>query len=296
MIIAIASGKGGTGKTTLSVSLALSAPGSTALLDCDVEEPNADLFLSVTDRSTHDVTSLVPVIDAALCTACGACARLCEFNAIVCIGSSVMVFNELCHSCGLCARVCPHQAIREAPHKIGSIEEGRMPRSGGASPLYFAKGLLDIGKAMSPPVIRAVTECGERWLKEFPGPESLIILDSPPGTSCPMTTTVSDADCVVLVTEPTPFGLHDLTLAVETVRKMGIPFGVVINRCDSGDDRVVRYCEAEQIPLLLSIPEDRLIAEAYSRGIPLVDAHREYREQFVALFEACKKLSGRTPA
>ncbi len=279
MRIAVASGKGGTGKTTLSVSLALSYQGSVTLLDCDVEEPNAALFLSGKDARTIPVTVPIPVIDESLCTHCGACARSCEFNAIVHIGTTVMVFPELCHSCGGCALACPASAIREVDSPIGEMAEMTVISGAGTEPLILIQGLLSIGKAMSPPVIRAVKKRGEEIA------HALTVIDCPPGTSCPMGTAVADADFVILVTEPTPFGLHDLDIAVRTVRKMGLQFGVVINRSDSGDDRVVRYCASEGIDILLSIPQDMRIARAYSEGRPLVDSSPEYREILSGLID-----------
>jgi MinD superfamily P-loop ATPase len=280
MRIAVASGKGGTGKTTIAVSLALASLGRVQLLDCDVEEPNAGLFLEHRDARECAITVPVPVIDEARCTACGACASFCEFNAIVHIGTTVMVFPELCHSCGGCALVCPVKAIHEEPSAIGTLTESEVPRDG-LPAIDFYQGLLTIGKAMSPPVIRAVksssTGRGDA--------DTMTIIDAPPGTSCPMGTAVTGADYVILVTEPTPFGLHDLDLAVKTVRKMGLPFGVIINRSDSGDDRVVSYCGKESIRILLQIPEDRRIAHGYSEGKPLVESAPEYRRKFETLAE-----------
>jgi MinD superfamily P-loop ATPase len=290
MRIAIASGKGGTGKTTIAVSLALSAPGRVQLLDCDVEEPNAALFLALRDVRECAITVPVPVIDEAKCTACGACAKFCEFNAIVHVGTTVMVFPELCHSCGGCALVCPVTAIHEEPSAIGTLTEGEVPRDG-LPAIDFYQGLLTIGKAMSPPVIRAVKDCAVKDLavkgraEGSDGTDVLTIIDAPPGTSCPMGTAVTGVDYVILVTEPTPFGLHDLDLAMKTVRKMGIPFGVIINRSDSGDDRVVSYCVKESIRILMLIPEDRRIAEGYSEGKPLVVSAPEYRGKFGMLAE-----------
>lgn len=291
MKIAVASGKGGTGKTTIAVSLALSTPGRVQLLDCDVEEPNAGLFLAQRDVSETEITVPVPVIDGATCVACGECASFCEFNAIVHIGTTVMVFPELCHSCGGCALMCPAGAIHEEPSPIGTLTTSEVLRDS-LTPLDFYQGLLTIGKAMSPPVIRSVKD---RAVKDqtseapsrttAPAPGILTIIDAPPGTSCPMGTAVTGADYVILVTEPTPFGLHDLDLAVKTVRKMGIRFGVIVNRSDSGDDRVVAYCEKESIRILMQIPEDRRIARGYSEGRPLVVSAPEYRKKFSALAE-----------
>lgn len=283
MRIAVASGKGGTGKTTISVSLALSAPGKVQLLDCDVEEPNAGIFLAQRDILQREVTVLVPIIDEEKCTACGECSSFCEFNAIVHIGTTVLAFPELCHSCGGCALACPVGAIREEPSKIGTLTESLVLRDG-LSSLEFIQGLLTIGKAMSPPLIRAVKDRAvkSRAAKED-GADTLSVVDAPPGTSCPMGTAVAGSDYVILVTEPTPFGLHDLDLAVKTVRKMGIPFGVIVNRSDSGDDRVVTYCIDERIRILMQIPEDRRIAEGYSEGKPLVESAPEYRNKFAVL-------------
>ena len=252
MKIAVASGKGGTGKTTLAVALVLAAAQPVRLLDCDVEEPNGHIFLKLENMVTEAVTVMVPDIDEQACTACGECAKTCRFNAIVSFGAKAMVFAELCHSCGGCVRVCPSGAISEKPQRIGIID------SGTAGQVRFVQGRLDVGHAMSPPLIRAVRRQVDQ--------EMLTIIDCPPGTSCPMITAVRGADFVLLVTEPTPFGLHDLTLAVETVNELGIPFGVIVNRADAGDSRVFDYCLQKQIPLLLRIPENRQAAEAYSRG------------------------------
>lgn len=257
MKIAIASGKGGTGKTTLAVALALSTTQEVCLLDCDVEEPNAGLFLSLEKSEEIPVTVPIPVVNDDICTACGECSRFCEFNAIVCIGTSVMVFPELCHSCGGCTLVCPEGAIHEEQVKVGIMTDSFIaPQTKylAKKPIRFIQGLLDIGNAMSPPIIRAVKK---KSGFETSNGDLVYIIDAPPGTSCPMGTAVDGVDYVLLVTEPTPFGLHDLDLAVKTVRKMGIPFGVVINRSDSGDDRVVEYCKTESIDILIQIPEDR---------------------------------------
>ena len=258
MQIAIASGKGGTGRTTLSVALAQAWNGPVQLLDCDVEAPNASIFLSLENSSEQTVSVPIPVVDSSRCTGCGKCAAVCEFNALAVAGKSVLVFEELCHSCGGCTRICPAQAITEQPRGIGKIRTGQF------GTIRLAEGRLDIGRAMAPPLIRAV--------KKSADPALPILIDCPPGTSCPMITAMKGSDFAILVTEPTPFGLHDLVLAVETVRLLAIPFGVIINRSDSGDARVVEYCEKEKIRLLLQIPESRKIAEAYSRGETLLSA------------------------
>ncbi len=276
MKLAIASGKGGTGKTTLSVALALAADRPVSLLDCDVEEPNGHIFLRPQIEKRERVVVPVPVIDDEACTGCVQCSSFCQFNALVCLGSKTLVFPELCHSCGGCTKVCPTGAISEEDREIGSVECGH------ADGVDFIQGCLDVGHAMSPPVIRAV--------KHHIDPDTLTILDCPPGTSCPMITAVRDADVAVLVTEPTPFGLHDLKLAVETMRDLGLPFGVVVNRSDAGDDLVRRYCETEAIPILLEIPEDRRVAEAYSRGQSLLDAAPDLRPRLRDVLTAASQL------
>jgi MinD superfamily P-loop ATPase len=277
MRVAVASGKGGTGKTTIAVSLALCSPGRTQLLDCDVEEPNAGLFFAQRDARVSAVTVPVPVIDEDRCAGCGACAAFCEFNAIARVGGSALVFPELCHSCGGCSLVCPEGAIHEEPAAIGTLTSSEIRREGGPA-LEFHKGLLAIGKAMSPPVIRAVKERAAG----FP-PDGLSVIDAPPGASCPMWAALGGADYAILVAEPTPFGLHDLELAAKAVRTMGIPFGVIINRSDSGDGRVLAYCERESIRLLMQIPDDLRVARGYSEGKPLVVSAPEYRRNFEAL-------------
>jgi len=279
MIIAIASGKGGTGKTTVAVNLALSAEGPVRLLDCDVEEPNAHLFLRPEITVSEPVGVPVPEVDAQKCDACGKCAAICQYNALAVVKSGVLVFPELCHGCGGCMLVCPKGAITEKSREIGVVETGR------AGPVAFVGGRLRVGEAMSPPLIRAVRKLAKE--------DRVNLIDAPPGTSCPVITAVRGADYVALVTEPTPFGLHDLTLAVETVRKMGLPLGVVINRADVGDGRVRAYCAKERIAVLVEIPDDRRIAEAYSRGEPMVRALPAYRETFRRLWDGITKEAER---
>jgi len=235
LIIAVASGKGGTGKTTIAVNLAYALDREVQLLDCDVEEPNAQLFLNGALLSTEEVTIPIPQIDASLCNGCGECSRFCEYNAIVSYGTMPLVFADMCHGCGGCMKVCPPQAIREVDHRIGVIE------TFSAGKITLIQGKLDIGAAMAPPLIRAVKRKMDNRIP--------ILLDAPPGTSCPVITTLRGADFVALVTEPTPFGLNDLILAVETVREMDLPFGVIINRSGSGDARVNFYCVDENIPI-----------------------------------------------
>ncbi len=262
MIVAVASGKGGTGKTTVSVNMARTFGSDILLLDCDVEEPNDHLFLNAVPVGEEIVGIPVPEIDASRCNGCGECGKFCQYHAIAAFGSVPLIFPEMCHGCGGCMRVCPQQAIREVDRRIGIV---RTSQDGN---ITLIQGCLDVGEAMAPPLIRAV--------KGRIGTGMPAILDAPPGTSCPVITTLQQADFIVLVTEPTPFGLHDLSLAVDMVRELGIPFGVVINRVGSGDERVHVYCNNQHIPILLEIPDDRRIAEAYSRGRLIVDALPEY--------------------
>ena len=303
MIIAIASGKGGTGKTTVAVNLALSiaadtqgsagsADPSTLLragllfLDCDVEVPNAHLFLNPTIERREEVGILIPEVDYDKCTFCGRCAEVCAYHALAVVKQNVLVFPELCHGCGSCTLNCPEEAIHEVLNVTGVIEEGQavvnsqfsIPNSQDLS-IRFAHGILNIGEAMAVPVIRELKKrIGENS-------ERIVILDASPGTSCPVVETMRGADFVLMVTEPTPFGLHDLRLAVEVARdELGLPVGVVINRDGVGDQGVEDYCAAEGIPILMRIPLDRRIAEAYSEGVSMVEALPEYQAQFIQLY------------
>ena len=269
MIIAVASGKGGTGKTTVSANLAKVFGAGVQLMDCDVEEPNAHLFLPGQVLREEIVTISIPQVNLLRCNGCGDCSDFCQFNAIVVAGKAAMVFPELCHACGGCELVCTRRAIRSVDSRIGVIETRQV------GDFSLVQGLLDVGISSASPLVDAVKR---RML-----PDRHVILDAPPGTSCPAVATLRDADYTVLVTEPTPFGLHDLKLTVAVVRALDIPFGVVVNRHGIGDDRVHRYCEQENIPLLLEIPDDRRIAESYSRGELLIDALPEYRDLFVQL-------------
>jgi len=271
MILAIASGKGGTGKTTVAVNLATALARPVRLLDCDVEEPNCHVFLDADAETSEAIGVPIPVVDEEKCTACGACGEMCQYNAIVSLKTKPLVFPELCHGCGGCARVCPEGAITEQDRPVGVVETAHVGQ------LTFIQGRLNLGEPMAPPLIRGV----KRHLR----PDEINVMDCPPGTACPMITAVRGADFVLLVTEPTPFGLHDLSLAVETVRLLELPFGVVVNRVGVGDDRVHAYCDREGIPILLEIPDDRRIAEAYSRGELVIDVAGDLRERLVGLFE-----------
>jgi MinD superfamily P-loop ATPase len=278
MKIAIASGKGGTGKTTIATNLAYSIARKdkeVQYLDCDVEEPNGHIFLKPDIRETDNATIGVPEVDTALCDGCGKCGQLCQYSAIVCLKDTPLVFEQLCHSCGGCMLVCPTEAITEKQIPIGFVD------SGAADGVEFLQGRLNIGDVRSPALIKKV--------KEKAANDGLVIIDAPPGTSCPVIEAVKGADFCLLVTEPTPFGLNDLKLAVGMVRELKLSFAVAINRSDLGDDGVLRYCEQENIEVILKIPDDRRIAEAYSRGNMVVDVLPEYRDDFLCLFEKISK-------
>ncbi len=278
MIISIASGKGGTGKTTVATNLAVSLETDVQILDCDVEEPNAHLFLRPLIDEKKSVNMVVPKVDEEKCTLCGKCAEICQFKAIIVIGKTVLPFPEMCHSCGGCMEVCPENAISESYRELGVIERGH--KNG----LEFVHGKLRVGEAMSPPLIRKV--------RSYTSANSITIIDAPPGTSCPVIASMKGANFVLMVTEPTPFGLHDLKLAVEAVKILGIPYGLVINRSDMGDDQVWKYAKQENMPVLMTIPFDRRIAETYSRGELIVEAIPEWKEKFSGLFNKIKKITG----
>ena len=273
MIISVASGKGGTGKTTVATSLALSVPeNQVRFLDCDVEAPNAHLFLRPEFEEKKDVGLLIPVVDDEKCTACGICADVCQFHAIVVIAEKVLVFPELCHGCGSCTFNCPEDAIHEEPEILGILEGGKALNG-----IEFARGLLNVGEPMAVPVIREL----KKW-KSDQAP--LEIRDVPPGTSCPVVEAIRGSDFVILVTEPTPFGLHDLKLAAQVVRELNIPAGVIINRDGIGDSKVDDFCMEVGIPILMRVPMDRQIAEALARGNSLIETFPEYSEKFQDLY------------
>ncbi|MDK2897358.1 MAG: hypothetical protein PWP04_1478 [Candidatus Atribacteria bacterium] len=271
MIISVASGKGGTGKTTIAVSLALSIlEEEVQFLDCDVEEPNASIFLKPRIKEVVPVSIPVPRIDQEKCDFCGKCAEVCAYHALAVLPQEVLVFPHLCHGCGGCNLLCPRGAITEVGREIGTMEIGR------SNGMDFIQGRLNVGEAMPTPLIRAVRE----EAKKRRNPAAVTVIDASPGTSCPVVEAVKGSDFCILVTEPTPFGLNDLALAVEVLRKLGIPLGVVINRSGMGNDKVDFYCQENHIPILLRIPFDREIAVLYSQGIPIVQRKKEYMEKF----------------
>lgn len=275
MIISVASGKGGTGKTTVATNLAWSLGARAGILDCDVDEPNAHLFLNPEIDMTESVYEDVPSVDMSRCNLCKKCAEICRFRAITVVGKTVLTFSNLCHSCGGCFEVCPVEAISSAKRELGDVEAGK------SDSLKFVHGRLRIGEAMSPPLIRKV--------RTFTDTERVTIIDAPPGTSCPVIAAMKGVDYVLMVTEPTPFGLHDLKLAVEAVKILGIPHGIVINRSDMGDSGVRSYSEEEGIPVLMEIPFDRRIAEVYSRGRLIAEDIPGLREQFEELYHKIDK-------
>ena len=269
MKIAVASGKGGTGKTTVATNLALSL-GEAQFFDCDVEEPNANIFIKAEIKDSKKVTVTIPEIDKTKCNYCGKCSEFCAYNALAVVKSNVLVFPELCHSCGGCELICPKNAINWCERVIGKVEHGQ------ANGIDFYHGLLNVGEMQAIPVIKA--------LKKKVDKKRTVIIDVPPGTSCPVIESIGGSDYCILVTEPTPFGLHDLKLAVEVVRHLNIPFGVIINRDGIGDKKVEVYCQNENIPILLKIPERRKIAHLYSKGIALVSESYEWHEMFGQVF------------
>jgi MinD superfamily P-loop ATPase len=278
MIVSVASGKGGTGKTSVAVNMVLSV-GNVQLLDCDVEEPNAHLLLNPDMRKMEPVYCLIPLVNEELCNHCGECSRFCQYNAVFVTSEKTLVFPELCHSCGGCALVCPKKAITEEKHRIGTLKFGSV------GDLTLVYGELEIGEPMAVPVIKEV--------KKQTRKSENVVLDSPPGTSCPVIETVRGSDFCVLVTEPTPFGLHDLKITVQVLKDMRIPFGVVINRAGIGDKKVYEYCKEENIPILLEIPYQRKIAELYSRGVPFSLEMPEWKEKFQTLFSEIERLAGK---
>ncbi len=281
MIIAVASGKGGTGKTTVATSLALAISGSSpVILDCDVEAPNAHLFLKPQFDQRQQVSMLIPEVDESRCTGCGRCAEVCQFHAIVVLAGKVLVFPELCHGCGSCGLNCPEEAILEVSRPLGILEAGTAMDG-----IRFSHGVLNIGEPMAVPVIRQL----KNW-KPFPNGE-VVIRDAPPGTSCPVVESIRGADFVILVAEPTPFGLHDLRLAAQLTRELDLPAGVIVNRDGVGDAGVDETCRQEGLPIMMRIPLDRRIGEAIARGVTIVESFPEYVPHFQELYDRILSLS-----
>ena len=278
MIISVASGKGGTGKTLVATSLALSLQSEKPVqfLDCDVEEPDAHIFLKPLLSHQQTVSIPIPKVDEGKCTYCGKCAEVCAYNAIAVIERTVLIFSELCHGCGACSYLCPEDAISEIGKEVGVLETGQ------AKGIEFIHGKLTVGEAMAVPVIREVKKRINR--------EKLAIIDVSPGTSCPVVEAVKGSDFCLLVTEPTPFGLNDLALAVDMLNKLSIPCGVVINRDGVGDSKVEEYCHQEGVPILLRIPLDIGIAQLYSTGITLVEGMPQWRESFLRLADKVREV------
>lgn len=282
--ISIASGKGGTGKTSLAVAMFLANAERSRLLDCDVEEPNCHLFLKAQNSVRFSVELPIPQIDMDKCRLCGKCVRACQFNALALAGKAgVLVFEELCHSCGGCVRACPHGAITEIMHPIGEVSQGIVEQGG-----ELVTGTLAIGHASAPSVIRAVKKA-EPLKRDSHSTKEIeyTLVDSPPGTACTFVAAVDGSDFVILVTEATPFGLHDLTLAIEALQNMKLPFGVVVNRSREGANLVNDYCKQKGYRILLEIPESRLVAETYAQGGTLLDAMPEYLDVLRNLLENC---------
>jgi len=278
MIISVASGKGGTGKTLVATSLFLSLSDRERVqfLDCDVEEPNAHIFLQPVITKYEPVCIQVPEVDDKKCTYCSKCAEVCAYHAIAVLPKHILVFSHLCHGCGACSYLCPEKAITEQGRKIGIVESGYSNDAG------VVQGKLSVGEAMPTPVIRKV--------KEQTNHDGIVIIDVSPGTSCPVVQSIKDSDFCLLVTEPTPFGLNDLMLAVETAKELRTTCGVVINRAGTGDSKIEEYCTKENIPVLLTIPLETSIARLYSRGIALVEGIPQWKESFTELFDSIQEI------
>jgi len=278
VIISIASGKGGTGKTTVAVNVALSLV-DVQLLDCDVEEPNTHLLLRPKINETKPVYTSIPQVNEELCDRCGKCSEFCEYNALFVSSEKVLIFPELCHACGGCMIVCPKNAIVEKRRTIGTVKMGV------AGNVELVYGELEVGEPMAVPVIKEV----KKQIKNH----KTTIIDSPPGTSCPVIESVYKSDYCILVSEPTPFGLHDLKITVQVLEDMKIPFGIVVNRAGIGDRKLYEYCEEKEVPILLEIPFQRRIAELYSRGVPFTLEMPEWRDKFQMLFDDIKDRVGK---
>jgi MinD superfamily P-loop ATPase len=286
MIISVASGKGGTGKTFVATNLAVSLKKDVHLLDCDVEEPNSHLFLNPVIDKTEPVIAPVPRIDLEKCSFCKKCMDICRYGAIAVLKKDVMIFENLCHSCGGCFAVCPENALIEQQRILGQIEHQTIGHQTiehqTRDHISFTHGRLDIGQVMVPPIIKKV--------RSFTKHNQVTIIDAPPGTSCPVIAAMKGAHFILLVTEPTPFGLHDLKLAVETVRILDIPHGLIINRAGLGNDDVKFYAMEQNIPILMEIPFDKRIAQIYSNGQIVAEILPGYKEKFQDLYDRIIQL------
>jgi MinD superfamily P-loop ATPase len=293
-VIAVASGKGGTGKTSVATALALSLRESVSglrFMDCDVEEPNAAVLLKPEIRGEEPVVLRTPRVEPARCTGCERCREKCEFNAIAVVNKQAMIFDNLCHSCGGCILACPEDAISEIDRSIGRIEFGVRDN------IEFLSGVLNVSEPMATPVIRALKD---RLNNGSGQSETLTIIDAPPGTACPVIATVKDCDYCILVTEPTPFGIYDLDLMYQVVCELGIPAGIVVNK-DDGDGLeagldIEAYAGDNDIPILMRIPLEREIAVHYSRGVPLVEAEEQWGDQFRGLYEKVRAQLCQNPS
>lgn len=273
MIITVASGKGGTGKTFIATSLALSINEKLTFLDCDVEEPNSAIFLKPEIEGEEEAVKLVPSVDYEKCNFCAKCEAVCAYNAIVVVKDRVMIFPELCHSCGACSTLCPKNAIKEGERRIGVIRRGKREK------IDFYEGVLDIGEPMATPLIRKVKK----------NKKGLTIVDCPPGTACPAIESVREGDYVLLVTEATPFGLSDLKMAVDTfIELKPNGMGVIINKSTGNDEEIEKFCTKKNIEVLMKIPLDRTIAEGYSKGRNLIEINPVYKEKIKDIYRRIK--------
>ncbi len=282
MKIAIASGKGGTGKTTLAVNFAnfLAEDQKAVLVDLDVEEPNSGLFIDAKLVNQEHKYKMHPEWKEDQCTLCGNCQKVCNFHAVIQLGNQIMVFPELCHSCHACSELCPSSALPMKQQKMGELRHFQNNN------LTFIESRLDIGQEQAVPLIAQTQEYVDKNIKN----SEFILFDSPPGTSCPVIEATKDVDYIILVTEPTPFGFHDLKLAIETMRELKKDFGVVVNRDGIGNDDVINYCEDQKIQVLARIPNDKEIAKLYSRGELIYKKHPAFKEELKHINQALLKI------
>lgn len=287
MIVSIASGKGGTGKTTVSASLASVWKKPVLAVDLDVEEPNLHLFLKPEISHQEKIYLEIPVVDESKCTLCRMCSDLCQFQAIKVMGDTLLTFTEMCHGCGGCLAICPEGALSPGQRELGILSQGSSQGK-----ISFLMGSLRVGEAMSPPLMTIVKK---RMMKILEKQKADAIIDAPPGVSCPAVCAVMDSDLIILVTEPTPFGFHDFRLAWESFSSMGKPMAVVINRAGLGDNSVYQFCDEKKLPILASIPYDRNIAQAYSKGQVVAGLSPELEHKFSDLARALQGYDREAP-